>query len=127
MRKLLCFILALTMLTAFAACGEASPDTPAETAAPQASAAVPADGPRTVEAATVDELLAAIALDTVIELTGACYTLTEASNYGMDSGSDYYYWDGCDPSDGFGLVIRDVDGLTIRAASLDTGIVTEPR
>lgn len=127
MRKLLCFILALTMLTAFAACGEASPDTPAETAAPQASAAVPADGPRTVEAATVDELLAAIAPDTVIELTGACYTLTEASNYGMDSGSDYYYWDGCDPSDGFGLVIRDVDGLTIRAASLDTGIVTEPR
>lgn len=76
------------------------------------------------EVTTVDELLAAIAPDTVIELTGQRYMLTEASDYGTGSGSGYYRWD---TGDGAELVIENVTGLTIRAANRDTCIVTEPR
>lgn len=112
------------MLLSLAACGEAPASSVAETEPTETSAPKTEDGRPVVEVTTVDELLAAIAPDTVIELTGQRYMLTEASDYGTGSGSGYYRWD---TGDGAELVIENVTGLTIRAANRDTCIVTEPR
>ena len=114
MKKLISLMIAAIMLLSLAACGEA----------PDSSAPKTEDGRTVIEVTTVDELLDAIAPDTVIELTGQRYMLTEASDYGTGSGSGYYRWD---TGDGAELVIENVTGLTIRAANRDTCIVTEPR
>lgn len=60
---------------------------------------------------TVDELLAAIAPNTTIELADESFELETASNYGADSGSPYYSW--VPVHDGFELQIHDVENLTI--------------
>ena len=112
------------MLLSLAACGEAPDSSAAETEPPETSAPKTEDGRTVIEVTTVDELLTAIAPDTVIELTGQRYMLTEASDYGTGSGSGYYRWD---TGDGAEFVIENVTGLTIRAANRDTCIVTEPR
>lgn len=124
MKKLISLMIAAIMLLSLAACGEAPDSSAAETEPPETSAPKTEDGRTVTEVTTVDELLAAIAPDTVIELTGQRYMLTEASTYGTDSGSGYYRWD---TGDGAELVIENVTGLTIRAANRDTCIVTEPR
>lgn len=127
MKKLISLIIAAIMLLSLAACGEAPDSSAAETEPPETSAPKTEDGRTVTEVTTVDELLDAIAPDTVIELTGQRYMLTEASDYGTDSGSEYYRWNGWDTGDGAELVIENVTGLTIRAANRDTCIVTEPR
>ena len=81
---------------------------------------------------TVDEFLAAIAPDTVIELAEGVYDLSTASNYGKDSGSDYYLWnlEGMDDINDIDaeLVIHDVKNLTITGAGIGkTTIVAVPR
>ena len=124
MKKLISLMIAAIMLLSLAACGEAPDSSAAETEPPETSAPKTEDGRTVIEVTTVDELLAAIAPDTVIELTGQRYMLTEASDYGTGSGSGYYRWD---TGDGAELVIENVTGLTIRAANRDTCIVTEPR
>ena len=124
MKKLISLMIAAIMLFSLAACGEAPAAPAAETEPPETSAPKAEDGRTVIEVTTVDELLAAIAPDTVIELTGQRYMLTEASDYGTGSGSGYYRWD---TGDGAELVIENVTGLTIRAANRDTCIVTEPR
>ena len=124
MKKLISLMIAAIMLLSLAACGEAPDSSAAETEPPETSAPKTEDGRPVTEVTTVDELLDAIAPDTVIELTGQRYMLTEASNYGTGSGSGYYRWD---TGDGAELVIENVTGLTIRAANRDTCIVTEPR
>lgn len=124
MKKLISLMIAAIMLLSIAACGEAPDSSAAETEPPETSAPKTEDGRTVIEVTTVDELLAAIAPDTVIELTGQRYMLTEASDYGTDSGSEYYRWD---TGGGAELVIENVTGLTIRAANRDTCIVTEPR
>lgn len=74
-------------------------------------------GERTeVKAATVDELLAAIAPDTEIVLTEKRYDLTTATDYGIGK-TDYYYWS--EEYDGPNLVITDVNNLVIRSESGD--------
>ncbi|MBR1565798.1 MAG: right-handed parallel beta-helix repeat-containing protein [Oscillospiraceae bacterium] len=78
-----------------------------------------------VEAATVDELLKAIAPNTLITLTGRSYDLTRAQGYGI-YGSQYYSWNPV-YDDGWELEIDDVQNLTIRAAQEGTEIVTVPR
>lgn len=127
MKKLISLMIAAIMLLSLAACGEAPDSSAAETEPPETSAPKTEDGRTVIEVTTVDELLDAIAPDTVIELTGQRYMLTEASTYGTDSGSEYYRWNGWDTGDGAELVIENVTGLTIRAANRDTCIVTEPR
>lgn len=127
MKKLISLMIAAIMLLSLAACGEAPDSSAEETEPPETSAPKTEDGRPVTEVTTVDELLAAIAPDTVIELTGQRYMLTEASTYGTDSGSEYYRWNGWDTGDGAELVIENVTGLTIRAANRDTCIVTEPR
>ena len=124
MKKLISLMIAAIMLLSLAACGEAPDSSAEETEPPETSAPKTEDGRPVTEVTTVDELLAAIAPDTVIELTGQRYMLTEASDYGTGSGSGYYRWD---TGDGAELVIENVTGLTIRAANRDTCIVTEPR
>ena len=124
MNKLISLMIAAIMLLSLAACGEAPDSSAEETEPPETSAPKTEDGRPVTEVTTVDELLAAIAPDTVIELTGQRYMLTEASDYGTGSGSGYYRWD---TGDGAELVIENVTGLTIRAANRDTCIVTEPR
>lgn len=124
MKKLISLMIAAIMLLSLAACGEAPDSSAAETEPPETSAPKTEDGRTVIEVTTVDELLNAIAPDTVIELTGQRYMLTEASTYGTGSGSGYYRWD---TGDGAELVIENVTGLTIRAANRDTCIVTEPR
>lgn len=124
MKKLISLMIAAIMLLSLAACGEAPDSSAAETEPPEISAPKTEDGRPVTEVTTVDELLDAIAPDTVIELTGQRYMLTEASDYGTGSGSGYYRWD---TGDGAELVIENVTGLTIRAANRDTCIVTEPR
>lgn len=124
MKKLISLMIAAIMLLSLAACGEAPDSSAEETEPPETSAPKTEDGRPVTEVTTVDELLAAIAPDTVIELTGQRYMLTEASDYGTGSGSGYYRWD---TGDGAELVIENVTGLTIRATNRDTCIVTEPR
>ena len=65
-----------------------------------------------VHVSTVDELIAAIGPNTEIVLDAAEYDLSTATGYGTSSGA-YYYWE--DIFDGPGLVIRDVDNMTIRS------------
>ena len=124
MKKLISLMIAVIMLFSLAACGETPASPAAETEPTETPTPRIEDGGAVTEAATVDEFLAAIAPDTVIELTGQRYMLTEASDYGTCSGSGYYRWD---TGDGAELVIENVTGLTIRAANRDTCIVTEPR
>ncbi len=124
MKKLISLMIAAIMLFSLAACGEAPAAPAAETEPAETPLPKTEDGRPVTEVTTVDELLAAIAPDTVIELTGQRYMLTEASDYGTGSGSRYYRWD---TGDGAELVIENVTGLTIRAANRDTCIVTEPR
>ena len=79
-----------------------------------------------IGARTVDEFLAAIGPNTSISLEGGSYNLCKASNYGQDTGSDYYYWRKV--SDGYELVIRGVSNLVISGAGIHvTTIETEPR
>lgn len=75
---------------------------------------------------TVDEFLAAIAPDTTITLQSGRYNLTTASNYGGDTGSDYYYWR--DVGDGYELVIKNLSNFEIQGAGMHaTTIETDPR
>ena len=85
-----------------------------------------------VKVKNVDEFLAAIAPDTVIELAEGVYDLSTASNYGEDSGSDYYSWNTEVVAEAHEvdaeLIIHDVNGLTIRGAGIeDTTVAAVPR
>ncbi len=79
-----------------------------------------------IKVSTVDELLAAIAPDTVIELEAGTYDLTTASDYGQDTHSAYYSWNGA--YDGFELVLQNMRNLTIRGAGNgETVLAAVPR
>ena len=69
-----------------------------------------------IHVSTVDEFIAAIGPNTRIVLEGSLYDLSAATGYGTSS-STYYYWE--DVYDGPGLVIRDVDNMTITTATGD--------
>ena len=79
----------------------------------------------------VDELLAAVAPNTVIELAEGVYDLSTAADYGEDSHSAYYSWNGVWGEKGekpAELVIANVDGLTIRGAGMEnTTLAAVPR
>ena len=120
--RMLAAVLSLVLL---AGCGLA--------AGPAASAgeasALPADGDA-IRVTNVDELLAAIAPNTVIELAAGVYDLSTASNYGTDTHSSYYSWNGVYSNDEVAaeLVIQNVDGLTLRGSGLEeTTIAAVPR
>ncbi len=103
---------------------------PAAKAAAAETSAAPAES-GTVRVTNVDELLAAIAPNTVIELAEGEYDLSTASNYAEDTHSSYYSWNGVYSADGqteAELVIQGVDGLTLRGAGMgETVIAAVPR
>ena len=106
-----------------AGCGMAAG--PAAKAAGPEAAAVPAED-NAIHVTNVDELLAAIAPDSVIELAAGMYDLSTASDYGSDTHSSYYSWNGV--YDGFELVLQNVENLTLRGAGIgETTIAAVPR
>ena len=122
--RVLAAVLALVLLTG---CGLAAgpqtekqdtPETPAETSG------------KVVRVTSVDELLAAIAPDTVIELAAGEYDLSTASDYGADTHSACYSWNGVWDEEGRNsaeLVIT-ADNLTLRGEGMDrTVIAAVPR
>ena len=84
-----------------------------------------------VHVTNVDEFLAAIQPNAVIELAAGEYDLSTASNYGADTHSSYYSWNGVWSEEGQNraeLVIQNVEGLTIRGAGMnETTIAAVPR
>ncbi len=74
----------------------------------------------------VDELLAAIAPDTVIQLEPGTYNLSGAKGYGLPSESSYYAW--TEKYDGFELMLQNVKNLTIRGSGkVNTTLECDPR
>ena len=120
--RMLAAVLALVLL---AGCGIA--------AGPAASAGEVSTSPaddNAIRVTNVDELLAAIAPNTVIELAAGEYDLSAASNYGADTHSSYYSWNGVysNNEEAAELVIQNVEGLTLRGAGLEeTTIAAVPR
>ena len=99
---------------------------PAPTEAPApAPTEAPAPEPVTVSVSNVDELLDAIAPNTVIEMAPGVYDLSVAVNYGRLDASPYYTWNMAPTYDEpeFGLEIHDVEGLTIRGAGKGVSIL----
>ena len=125
--RVLSAVLAITLLTG---CGIAAG--PVSDKKPENTDAVPGVKGGVVTVKNVDEFLAAIAPNTVIELEEGVYDLSTASDYGEESKSDYYSWntDGVYDENGADaeLVIHDVKDLTIRGAGIDeTTIEAVPR
>ena len=115
--RMLAAVLALVLL---AGCGLA-----AGPAASAGEASVDPAGDDAIRVTNVDELLAAIAPNTVIELAAGVYDLSTASNYGADTHSSYYSWNGVYSNDEVAaeLVIQNVDGLTLRGTGIEETII----
>lgn len=125
--RILSAVLAITLLTG---CGIAAGPVSKKTS--ETTDAAPDVKGDVVKVKNVDEFLAAIAPDTVIELAEGVYDLSTASNYGEDSGSDYYSWNTEVVAEAHEvdaeLIIHDVNGLTIRGAGIeDTTVAAVPR
>ena len=124
--RILAAALALVLLTG---CGMAAG--PAAEKAPETGEAAAAADGGAIRVSTVDELLAAIAPNAVIELAAGEYDLSTAANYGEDSHSTYYSWNGVWGEEGqphAELVIQSVDNLTLRGAGMDeTTLAAVPR
>lgn len=81
---------------------------------------------RMVTVSDVDGLLAAIGPNTEIRLENGTYDLSQAANYGKNSGSPWYSWE--QTFDGYQLTIQNVENLAIRGREADAAqIITAPR
>ncbi len=123
--RMLAAVLALVLL---AGCGLAAGPAAEKDFVVEASLAP--ERSSTIRVTNVDELLAAIAPNAVIELAAGVYDLSAASNYGSDTHSSWYSWNGVYSNDEVAaeLVIQNVDGLTLRGAGLEeTTIAAVPR
>ncbi len=119
--RVLAAVLAIALL---AGCGMAAgPQAQKEDAATP----VPDADDGVIRVSTVDEFLAAIAPNTTIELAAGEYDLSTASNYGTDTHSSWYSWNGVWGEEGqthAELVIHGVDGLTIIGEGMGKTIVS---
>ena len=123
--RLLAAVLSVALLTG---CGVVAG--PVSRRAAEAQAAAPKVEGSVVKVKTVDEFLKAIAPNTVIELAEGEYDLSKASDYGKETGSDYYSWNHDVGAGGneAELIIKNVEGLTIRGAGAGkTTISAVPR
>ena len=119
--RTLAAVLALVLLIG---CGMAAGPAAGKAEANEASASQTKS--EAIRVTNVDELLAAIAPDAVVELAAGEYDLSTASDYGEDTHSSYYSWNGV--GDGFELVLHNVENLTLRGTDKsETVIVTVPR
>ena len=99
---------------------------PARKDAEAAGDTEPASVSDAVSVHNVDELLAAIAPDTVIQLESGTYNLSSATGYGLPSESPYYAW--TEKYDGFELMLQNVKNLTIRGSGkVNTTLECDPR
>ena len=90
------------------------------------NAEISTDSQHIVRVSTVDEFLAALASDTVIELAPGTYDLSSASNYAVESQSPYYRWTGVYSEDGgtaAELELRQLENLTIRGSGMTQTII----
>ena len=116
-RASLALVLAAVLL--LAGCGAAlGPNDGTPSPAPSSDG----DGRRLVTASTVDELLSAIASDTVITLSPGKYDLTSAADYGA-AASGNYAWS--EVYDGYELKLSNIKNLVIKSDGAE--IVTTPR
>ncbi|MGI5976658.1 MAG: right-handed parallel beta-helix repeat-containing protein [Candidatus Limivicinus sp.] len=95
--------------------GAAGGEKAAEAEEPE-NTGLPTGARREVHAETVDEFLEAIGPDTTIYLDAELFDLSTASGYGSYGGK-YYRWK--DIYDGPGLIITDVEGLSIAGQGKD--------
>ncbi|MBQ6303622.1 MAG: right-handed parallel beta-helix repeat-containing protein [Clostridiales bacterium] len=127
-KRLIAAVLAVALLTG---CGMAAgpvsgKDQESDVNVSETEASTPKSKGGVIKAKNVDEFLAAIGPNTVIELDEGIYDLSQASDYDKESKSDYYSWDSdySTPQ----LVIHDVKDLTIRGAGIGkTTIAAVPR
>ena len=123
--RLLAAVLSVALLTG---CGVVAG--PVAKKAGEAQADAPKVEGNAVKVKTVDEFLKAIAPNTVIELSEGEFDLSKASDYGKETGSNYYAWShevGAGGNDAE-LIIKNVEGLTIRGAGAGkTTISAVPR
>ena len=86
---------------------------------------IPDDLP-VVEVSTTDELLNAIASDTVIRLAEGEYNLTQAGSYGQLTENDALFWES--GFDGYQLIISQLQNLyLVGSGSGNCRILTDPR
>ena len=92
----------------------------------QAQTPVSDDGRPIVCVHTVDELLDAIAPDTVIVLESGNYNLPSAADYGAATDSPWYRWE--EAYDGYQLTVQDVSNLSLTGEGMgETILSTDPR
>lgn len=128
LNTLLVLLLLLAMLlTACGTTGSGGEAPAAETAAEEPDSAESAETPLPEEAvlvSNVDELLSAIAPNTVIVLQEGDYDLASAADYGEENLPGYYQWElvygGC------GLVISNIHGLRIIGQG-QVSVLAKPR
>ena len=119
-RKLTALCLLLAMLAGLCACQKTGNEitgmvtsTPAETTSAEDPPSV-----RTVSVSTVDELLAALDSNVIIELAPGTYHLDQARDFGKDSDNPAYYWE--DTGSGSQLILNHLHDLTIRGEDPET-------
>ncbi|MBQ6427898.1 MAG: right-handed parallel beta-helix repeat-containing protein [Oscillospiraceae bacterium] len=129
--RVLAAVLALLLLAGCGAAAGPSAEKADIVPADNGADKVPAVDDGVVHVSTVDEFLAAIAPDTVIELEPGTYDLSTASDYAKTSKNPYYSWGEVFMENnelGAELTLIGVDNLTIRGAGTEeTTIAAVPR
>ena len=75
---------------------------------------------------TVDELIAAIGPDRLVQLGKGEFDLAKATSYGEDTGNEYCYW--AETFDGYELRLRNLSNMTILGDGAGrTQLLAEPR
>ncbi|MGM9660721.1 MAG: right-handed parallel beta-helix repeat-containing protein [Faecousia sp.] len=120
MKRSVSVILTLALLLLLTACGQSTAgETVIATASPAETIAETVtfqNGLYTVS--DVDSLIAVIGPDREIRLEEGTYDLSAASTYAGETGNEYCYWN--ETYDGYELVIRSANNLTITGAGKDS-------
>ncbi|MBO6014119.1 MAG: right-handed parallel beta-helix repeat-containing protein [Oscillospiraceae bacterium] len=118
--RTLAAVLALVLL---AGCGAVA----GPAAKPEETGSAP-ENTEMIRVATVDELLAAIAPDRVIELAAGTYDLSTASDYAGASSNPYYAWNEVYASDGEGtcaeLELKNLYNFTLTGEGMEKTVIS---